>query len=336
MGESFGIGDPRIPADLAPESRQILATMAELGLLDQGASTVAQIRDLAAAEAPMIGEGPPVRCVEATSVKDPVAPVAMRTYHPPGPTPHRAILWLHGGGWVLGDLDHADADCRRLCVDTGSLVLSVDYRLAPEHPYPAGLEDAYTALRWLGAKLDLTPGLSQLFVGGDSAGGNLAAAVCRYAKERGGPRIDGQLLIYPVTDCDFSTPSYERFGGGSYLLSREAMELFWSAYAGGVDAARTPLIAVLRGQDLTGLPPATVVIAGSDVLRDEGEAYAARLRLAGVPVDILRYPGQLHGFWTYGAVTEIGRRVNADIAASFSRAVRPFSPSDSVQHRCFR
>jgi acetyl esterase len=311
-----GLHDPRIPADLAPESKRIMAAFAELGLLDAEGETVAQIRELAAAEAPLIGTGPSVVLVEEVMVEDPDHPVPLRIYHPPGPPASRAILFLHGGGWVLGDLDHADADCRRLCVDTGSLVVSVGYRLAPEHPYPAALEDAYAALAWLDANSAHIPGLNRLIVGGDSAGGNLTAALTLYAKERGGPRIDRQLLIYPVTDCDFETASYVRYGDG-YLLTRAAMELFWDAYAGGLDRRRTPLISVLRAGDLSGLPPATVVIAGADVLRDEGEAYAARLRLAGVPVDVLRYPGQLHSFWTYGGVTDIGRRVNADIASSF-------------------
>jgi acetyl esterase len=316
MIDPVGLHDPRIPTDLAPESRRIMAAFAELGLLDAEGETVAEIRELAAAEAPVIGTGPSVVRVEQATVEDPSHPVPLRIYHPPGPPASRAILFLHGGGWVLGDLDHADADCRRLCVDTGSMVISVDYRLAPEHPYPAALEDAYAALAWLDAKVERTPGLNRLIVGGDSAGGNLAAALALYAKERGGPRIDRQLLIYPVTDCDFETGSYAAFGDG-HLLTREAMELFWDAYAGDLDPRDTPLIAVLRAEDLSGLPPATVVIAGADVLRDEGEAYAARLRLAGVPVDVLRYPGQLHSFWTYGGVTDIGRRVNADIASSF-------------------
>jgi acetyl esterase len=316
MIDPVGLHDPRIPADLAPESRRIMAAMADLGLLDLEAETVAQIRELAAAEAPVIGTGPSVGAVEAATAEDAADPVPLRIYHPPGPPASRAILWLHGGGWVLGDLDHADADCRRLCVDTGSMVVSVDYRLAPEHPYPAALEDAYAALAWLDAKIEQAPRLNRLIVGGDSAGGNLAAALSLYARERGGPRIDHQVLIYPVTDCDFETGSYGAFGDG-YLLTKTAMELFWDSYAGGLDPRRRSLIAVLRAEDLSCLPAATVVIAGADVLRDEGESYAARLRLAGVPVRVLRYPGQLHSFWTYGGVTDIGRRVNADIASSF-------------------
>jgi acetyl esterase len=325
MIDPVGLHDPRIPADLAPESRRIMAAMADLGLLDLQAETVAQIRELAVAEAPVIGTGPSVGAVEAATAEDAVDPVPLRIYHPPGPPPSRAILWLHGGGWVLGDLDHADADCRRLCVDTGSMVVSVDYRLAPEHPYPAALEDAYAALAWLDAKIEQAPRLNRLIVGGDSAGGNLAAALSLYAKERGGPLIDRQLLIYPVTDCDFETASYRAFADG-YLLTKGAMELFWTSYAGELDAHATPLIAVLRAEDLTGLPPATVVISGADVLRDEGEAYAARLRLAGVSVDVLRYPGQLHSFWTYGGVTDIGRRVNADITRSFVMGPRQTFP----------
>jgi acetyl esterase len=316
--------DPRIPADLFPESRSMMAATIELGLLDIEADTVDQIRSVAKAEGPLIGTGPAVKRVEEIDIEGPEGTLPLRIYHPPLPDPRRAILFLHGGGWVLGDLDHADADCRRLCVDTGSLVVAVDYRLAPEHPFPAGLEDAYAALRWLAEKVGSTSGPPRLVVGGDSAGGNLTAALTLLARERGGPAIDHQVLIYPVTDRDFETDSYRTFGDG-YLLTRAAMELFWASYVPAASGDTDPLAAVLRAEDLSGLPPATVVVAGCDVLRDEAEAYGLRLRLADVSVDVLRYPGQLHSFWTYGGASDIGRKVNADILASLESAeqIRP-------------
>jgi acetyl esterase len=313
--------DPRIPPDLFPESRSMMAAMIELGLLDIEANTVDQIRSVAEAEGPVIGTGPPVKRVEEIEIEGPEGTLPLRIYHPPPPDPQRAILFLHGGGWVLGDLDHADADCRRLCIDTGSLVVAVDYRLAPEHPFPAGLEDAYAALSWLAEKVGSTSGPRRLVVGGDSAGGNLTAALTLLARERGGPTIDHQLLIYPVTDRDFETDSYRKFGDG-YLLTRVAMELFWASYVPAASGSPDALAAVLQAEDLSGLPPATVVVAGCDVLRDEAEAYLLRLRVANVWVDVLRYPGQLHSFWTYGGVSDIGRKVNADILTSLESAER--------------
>lgn len=303
-----------IPADLAPESRAILAAMAELGLLDQELETIEEARRLTLEELPLMGERPAVERVDELEVGAPGEPLPVRIYHPPT-QPARGILWFHGGGWVVGDLEFADVGCRALCLDTDSVVASVEYRLAPEHRFPEGLEDAYTALRWFADYLASRPEPAQLVVAGDSAGGNLAAALCLLARERGGPRIDHQLLLYPATDFDFGTASYRRFADG-YLLTREVMSWCWGHYTDGPEAARHELASVLRAPDLAELPPATLVIAGSDVLRDEGEAYAARLRAAEVPVDVLRYPDQIHGFWTYLGVSDIGRRVNADVRAS--------------------
>jgi acetyl esterase len=308
----------RIPPDLAPESREIFTQMATLGLLDQETATVEEMRALALAERPLMGSPPPVAQVEEVEIETPAGALAVRLYRPSGPEPERAILWMHGGGWVLGDLDHTDVDCRGLCRDTGSLVASVDYRLAPEHPFPAGLEDAHAALRWLSAELGSAGGPRRLVVAGDSAGGNLAAALCRLARERGGPAIDHQLLIYPATSYDCDSESHLRFADG-YVLTRKAMLEFWELYTQGPAAGHHALASVLRAPDLRGLPAATFVVAGCDVLRDEAEAYADRLRTAAVPVDVLRYPGQLHSFWTYAGVSDIARVVNADIRASFEQ-----------------
>ena len=308
---------PEAPADLAPESRAVFARMTELGLFDLEFETVAQMRAVAPAEEPLMGRKPAVERVEEVEIETAAGALALRVYHPPD-RPRRTILWLHGGGWVLGDLDHTDGDARGLCRDTGSTVVSVDYRLAPEHPFPAGLEDAYATLAWLDADLGSGSGRRPLVVGGDSAGGNLSAALCLLARSRGGPAIDRQLLIYPVTDCGCDTGSQRRFAEG-YLLTREVMERFWRLYAGGGAGGRDPLASVLRAPDLGGLPPATLVLAGCDVLHDEGEEYGERLVAARVPVDVLRYPGQVHGFWTYAGVADMARTVNAQIRASFEQ-----------------
>ena len=289
----------------------MIARRAELGLLDQVADTVEDSRALLQKEAPILGVKPHLERVEEMEIGAPGGPVPVRIYHPPW-TATRTILWFHGGGWVVGDLDFADVSCRGLCLDTSSIVVSVDYRLAPEHPFPAGLEDAYTSLSWCAEQSAAGALPRPLMVGGESAGGNLAAALCLLAKERGGPKIDHQILIYPVTNHDFDTTSYRQYGEG-YLLTRDAMIWYWDLYAADADTARDALASVLQAPDLGDLPAATLVIAGADVLRDEGEAYAARLGEAGIPVDVLRHPGQLHGFWSSLGVSDIGRAVNAEI-----------------------
>lgn len=309
------LGPDGAPPGLAPESRAILAMAGELGLLDQEASTVDGLRALARAERPMMGTTPEVGDVEDREIGSTRGSIRIRIYRPPGKPPSRTILWLHGGGWVVGDLDHADIDCRGLCLEIGSTVVSVEYGLAPENPFPDGLDDAFSALTWLDEELASAPVAQQLVVGGDSAGGNLAAALCLLVQARGGPKIDDQLLIYPVTDSGCDTASYREFADG-YLLDREAMLLFWSLYTKEDRDARKEFASVLLAADLGDLPAATVVIAGCDVLRDEAEAYAERLRLAGVPVDVHRYPGQVHGFWSYRGASNIPASVNADIRAS--------------------
>jgi acetyl esterase len=303
------------PSDLAPESRAIFAMADELGLLDHDTTTVEALRSSARAERPMMGTPLRVGSVEDREIQSPRGSLRIRIYRPPGESPRRAILWLHGGGWVIGDLDHADNDCRGLCLETRSTVVSVDYGLAPEHRFPEGLEDAYWALDWLSAELASDAGTQQLVVGGDSAGGNLAAAVCLMARERGGPTIDNQLLLYPATSRECDTSSYRDFAEG-YLLTREMMQRFWSLYTRTADVGRDGLASVLRATELHGLPAATFVLAGCDVLRDEAESYAERLRCVGVPVEVLRYPGQLHGFWTYRGASDIASTVNAEIRAS--------------------
>jgi acetyl esterase len=301
-------------SDLAPESRAIFTMAAELGLLDRDTSTVHALRSLARAERPMMGTPPTVGSVEDKEIESTRGSLQIRVYQPPGEVPRRAILWLHGGGWVIGDLDHADNDCRGLCLETRSTVVSVDYRLAPEHRFPEGLEDAYSALGWISAELASRAG-TQLVVGGDSAGGNLTAALCLMARARGGPKIDNQLLLYPAASSECDTSSHREFAEG-YLLTREMMQRFWALYTTGPEAARDSLASVLRAPDLHGLPAATFVIAGCDVLRDEAESYAQRLRIAGVPVEVLRYRGQLHGFWSYRGASDIASAVNAAINES--------------------
>ena len=235
--------------------------------------------------------------VGALSIPGPAGPIPARLYRPDVPGPRPLVVFFHGGGWVLGDLDTHDGGCRFLARESGANVLAVDYRLAPEHRFPAAVEDAFAALRWAmenTARLEADP--ARIAVAGDSAGGNLAAVVAQLAARAGGPGPAVQLLIYPVTDLSTKHPSYHFFSEG-FLLNEADMDWFKGHYlpwpAAALDPKASPLLAV----DLAGLPPAIVLTAGFDPLRDEGEAYAARLEAAGVRVHLRRAEGQVHGFF---------------------------------------
>jgi acetyl esterase len=232
----------------------------------------------------------------SATLPGPAGPIPVRVYDPPGSGPAGpTLVWYHGGGWVIGDLDTADSSCRYLAARSGFRVVSVDYRLAPEHRYPAAAEDAYAALVAVAdGALGGPPSL--LATGGDSAGGNLTAVVGLLARDRGGPSVAFQLLVYPVTDCGMDTGSYLSNGEG-YFLTAASMRWFWDQYTDAttrLEAYASPL----RATSLAGLPPAFVVTAEFDPLRDEGEAYAKALEAAGVPVELRRVDGQIHGFFS--------------------------------------
>ncbi len=234
--------------------------------------------------------------VRATAAIGPEGSIPTRVYTPQGAAPWPGLVWFHGGGWVMGDLDTHDALCRHLAIACEAVIVSVDYRLAPEHPFPAAVEDADAATRWVSenaAALGIDPG--RLAVGGDSAGGNLATVVCLRARDRGGPAIRWQLLVYPITDCDLDTQSYRENGEG-YALTRASMAWFWDHYVPDPAARMHPDASPLRAGDLAGLPPAHVLTAEYDPLRDEGEAYGRRLTEAGVRTRLERSPGMIHGF----------------------------------------
>jgi len=276
---------------------ELLEQMAEGGGKPLHESTVEEARALAAGMAAQAGPAPSMFRVEEHSlaVPDGEAPVRVLV---PLERPAGVIVYYHGGGWVVGSIEETDTVGRKLAERTSCSVVLVDYRLAPEHRYPVAVDDSWAALEWAGGRLDelARPG-APLFVAGDSAGGNLAAVMALRARDRGGPPIAAQILIYPVTDADFERPSYTD-PANQLLLTTEAMAWFWDHYA--PDAARRdePDASPLRAADLSGLPPAVVLTAEYDVLRDEGEAYADRLREAGVPVNFMRHAGQTHGFFT--------------------------------------
>ncbi len=245
--------------------------------------------------------------------------ITVRLYRPEGvsgSTALPALIFFHGGGWVIGDLETHDVLCRQLTAGAGISVVNVDYRLAPEHKFPAALDDAWAATRWVAAHAaDLGVDPARLAVGGDSAGGNLAAVVALLARDHGGPSLALQVLTYPVTDVAAESPSYDEFADG-FMLTRESMRWFIAHYLPDRHDAHDWRLSPLRAPSLAGVAPALVVTAGFDPLRDEGEAYARRLRDAGVRVDTICYGGMIHGFVPMGRLIETGNRAVAHAAAS--------------------
>jgi acetyl esterase len=266
------------------------------------------------------GEAEPIDRVVDGQVARPGGHIPVRIYAPASERPLPGLVFLHGGGWARGSLDTHDRLCRSLANGAGCIVVSVDYRMAPEHRFPAALDDSATATRWVAsnaANLGIDP--DRLAVGGDSAGGNLAAAVTLVLREEGGPRLTHQLLIYPVTDFNFDTISYKDNATG-YMLTRSAMRHYWALYLADASDGANYRASPLRATDFGKLPPATILTAEYDPLRDEGLAYAERLRAAGVAVRYLEYPGLIHGFATSAGALDRGRDAVQDAAAALREA----------------
>jgi acetyl esterase len=266
------------------------------------------------------GEGEPVRETAERTIPGPGGDVAARVYWPEARSVRPLLVYLHGGGWVLGSPATHDGICRALTNATGCVVVSVDYRLAPEHPFPAAAEDAYAAVCWAA---DQAPSLgadgSRLAVAGDSAGGNLAAVVSLMARDRGGPPLRLQILAYPVIDGRQEYPSHAENAEG-YLLTTDAMRWFWGHYAPGPADRADPYASPIAAPDLHGLAPALVFTAEYDPLRDEGEAYARALEAAGVPTTLRRYDGQIHGFFTMTTTGSASQRAVREVAAALTAA----------------
>lgn len=274
-----------------------LAQMAQAGGKPLHEMTPVEARGFGAALREMYGPGPEMAQVMEHTVATPDGgSFAIRVLVPEG-GPRALIIYYHGGGWVIGALDEFDTLARRMAVRTGCAVALVDYRLAPEYRYPTAADDCYLALEWLQAHLHEHNANLPIIVAGDSAGGNLSAVVARRARDQHGPAIALQVLVYPVTDANLDTASYTD-PANQLLLSRDSMAWFWDHYVPDQSRRSEPDASPLQASDLAHLPPALVITAEHDVLRDEGEAYAAALEAAGVPVTLTRYAGQMHGFFT--------------------------------------
>jgi acetyl esterase len=266
---------------------------------------VAEARAAHAAEtARLCGAGEPVSEVRDVMVPGPGGDIHVRIFIPDAPA--GVVAYLHGGGWVMGTLDSYTAPLTALANAAGVIVAAVDYRLAPEHHFPAAVDDSLAAIRWLAAEFEG----SWLAVAGDSAGGNLAAVAAR--RLRGEIPLRLQVLIYPVIDAAINTPSYREFSDG-HGLSAASMRRFWNLYLDGADGNH-PDASPVRAGDLAGVAPAFVLTAEEDVLRDEGEAYAAALRDAGVPVELVRWPGVIHGFFRWLGATSVAREAIEAVA----------------------
>ncbi len=247
--------------------------------------------------------------------------IPVRIYTPEGTAPFPALVYFHGGGWVIGELDVVDVPCRALANQAGCVVVSVDYRMAPEHKFPAAVNDCYAATKWVadhGAEIGVDP--KRIAVGGDSAGGNLAAVVSLMARDRGGPNLVYQVLIYPVTDATISTKSYEENADG-YLLTKDGMVWFFNHYMNEDTNRKDPLLSPHWAENHKDLPPAIVITGGFDPLRDEGDAYAAKLKDAGNSVQHSHYPDMIHGFfWLGGVLTTHYQKALDEITAELRTA----------------
>jgi acetyl esterase len=307
---------------LDPQARALLDLIARLGRPTYDQLPVAEGRRLyRETRDAMQPAAPDLAVVKDLTAGGPAGPIPLRVYRPDPVATLPALIYFHGGGWVIGDLDTHDVLCRQLADQAGVAVVAVDYRLAPEHPFPAAVDDAWAATRWIAAhaaELGIDPG--RLAVGGDSAGGTLSAVVTILARDHGGPALKFQLLIYPATDMKGGTASHVAFADG-YLLTATLIRWFSGQYLRGDGDVRDWRASPLAAGSLAGVPPALVMTAGFDPLCDEGEAYARRLREAGVTVDYLCYGGMIHGFLPMGRMLDTANRAVSHAAASLRQVL---------------
>jgi acetyl esterase len=303
---------------LDPQAQQVLEQIAALGLPPNHLVSPSQAR-INMKSRPRVA-GPEVARVEDRLIPGPGVDIPVRIYTPPGAGPFPILVWFHGGGWVVGDLETADPTARHLTVGAKCVVISVDYRLAPETKFPGAADDCYAATVWAAQQATRLNGdPSKIVVGGDSAGGNLAAAVALMARDRGGLSLTFQLLVYPVTARDFDMSSYRQKAEG-FGLTLDAMRWYWDHYLQHPEDASNPYAAPLVAENLRGLPPALVITAEYDPLCDEGQAFAKRLQAAGVPTTYSQYDGMIHGFFGMNAVLDKGKQAVAEACAALQHA----------------
>jgi acetyl esterase len=308
---------------LDPSFRPVLDAIAQRGAVAPGDDPVAAAR---AGIGAMFthANAPAVQAVDRT-IPGPVGfggEIPVRIYTPDNPTGAALpiVVLFHGGGFIAGSPDSHDGGTRELCAQAGAIVVSVDYRLAPEHKFPAAAEDCHAALLWAAEHAaELGGDATRLAITGDSAGGNLAAAVALMNRDRGGPPLALQALVYPVIDPACATPSAVANGEG-YLLTTASMKWMWSLYVNGAEDYANPYAAPVAAASLAGLPPALVITAEFDPLRDEGEAYGRALEAAGVPVTITRYDGMIHGFASCFDITPRAGEATGEIARALKAA----------------
>ncbi len=295
---------------LDPQAKTFLEQIEAAGLPKIEELSPAAAREQTKIAVELIGPGPDVATVEDFAMPTSTGELPARRYVPPSAS--GTVLWLHGGGWVICDLETHDAMCRLLAIGSGCRVIAVDYRRAPEHPFPGPLEDCWAALCWVAGRHDGEP----LALGGDSAGGNLAAVCAQRARDRGGPALSLQVLVYPVTDHDMTRRSYLVHGTGpDTFLTTSEMAWYWSHYVSDQARRADPEASPLGAETLAGLPPAIVLTAEYDPLCDEGLAYVERLRMDGVPVSHHHYDDMIHAFFSFVNVIERGNEAVADVGA---------------------
>jgi acetyl esterase len=306
---------------LHPQCKAFLDMLASTGAPPIERLPLAEARAVRSEMVEAGGPEEPVAEVQNRSVPGPGGPIAVRVYRPEKSQTLPALVFFHGGGFVICNLETHDRMCRSLANQSGCAVISVDYRLAPENKYPAAVDDAYAATRYIAehaAEFAVDP--NRIAVGGDSAGGTLATVVSLLARDRGGPRLKFQLLIYPLVDVNDQSPSMQLFSK-DHFLTREGMDWFMESYLPSREAGLEPSASPMNATSLRGLPPAMIVTAECDPLRDQGEAYARKLQGAGVPVELKRYEGMIHPFVSLAGVVDAGRTAIADAGSAVRRAL---------------
>lgn len=313
MSGKRGKPDPRVAVMLA------VMRLLHKEFYDSNLSPVANRRTFERDARLAAGRSETVFSITDVSIRD---GLTARLYRPSARTGLPIVLYIHGGGWVVGSIATHDNVCRKLANRAGAIVVSVGYRLAPENKFPAALEDVYTALQWAHAEAGSFGGdPGRIAVAGDSAGGNLAAAVCLVTRDRGGPAVRFQALVYPALDASDQDRESYRLNGKGYYLTKSNIEQTFSLYVNKAAELLDPYVSPLLTKDVRGFPPGLVITAEFDPLLSDGEAYAARLSESGIPCDMHRYNGMIHGFVSFSLLPQAGQAI-AEMATAISEALQ--------------